>query len=398
MKKTFTLPLILITLLLLISQSVFVYGVSIGVSPGKAEFRNLLRGGYAEQTLLISTNSQEPIGARLEIGGEINQWMRLEPANTTFTLSSTNPYELRVIVEPPLDTRSEDYSGKISVITEQIGDIQGRAGGFVKAGVLILVSAAISDEEIRSCTAGGFKINDLETGFPIDVGVTIHNQGNVRLAPEVDVTIWDQNREQTVFSDSFTTKELLPTTKERVSNEFTHSLPIGQYWGQIETDECGSGDILTFSIVEKGGIIDKAILERIINPVWSFVDDIVEIRGVFSNIGPRTVSAIFKGTITLDGKIVHTFETEELDVDSGETTDLITFFTPEKPGRYIVSGKVHYNRKQTFEKSNIINVNPKEKGTLNLTIIPLIIYLIILFTILFLLRKIMKQRKKKKHH
>ena len=141
--------------------------ISIGISPGRVTFDNMLKGGYAEKTVRISTNSDKDIIARLEVKGEIKEWLRLEPDNKTFTLSSTKPYELKLILQPPNDTRSDSYSGSISFITERFGEIKGRAGGFVKAGVILMIDVIVSDEEIILCKSGAFNFEDIEIGFPL---------------------------------------------------------------------------------------------------------------------------------------------------------------------------------------------------------------------------------------
>ena len=77
---------------LLVVISPIANAVSIGVSPGRAVFDNMLKSGYAERTVKISTNSNEGIIASLDVKGEVSDWLRLEPDNKTFSLSSGSPY------------------------------------------------------------------------------------------------------------------------------------------------------------------------------------------------------------------------------------------------------------------------------------------------------------------
>ena len=84
-------------------------------------------------------------------------------------------------------------------------------------------------------------------------------------------------------------------------------------------------------------------------------------------------------------------------VPAGEISDFDIFFSPEQPGRYTLTGRVVYNKKLTYEKGTVINVNasPEEVTQKKLELLPLIVYLIIIATIIFLIKKIMKERKKK---
>jgi hypothetical protein len=60
------LKLILIILILAILPS-FANAVSIGISPGRVKFDNLLRGGYAERTVKVTTNSADEITGHFEV-------------------------------------------------------------------------------------------------------------------------------------------------------------------------------------------------------------------------------------------------------------------------------------------------------------------------------------------
>ena len=65
------------------------------------------------------------------------------------------------------------------------------------------------------------------------------------------------------------------------------------------------------------------------------------------------------------------------------------------PGRYIVTGRVIYNNKLTFEKGTVINVNYRQitKHIVKFKLLPIIIYIILLGLILFLILRIRKRRK-----
>ncbi len=388
---------ILTIVLMLVILSSLVEAVSIGVSPGRVRFDNMMRGGYAERTLKVSTNSNIEIIARFDVTGDVTEWLSFEPYEKTFSLSSSDPYEFKVIVNVPEDAASDSYSGKISFITDRFGDIEGRAGGFVRAGVMSLVDVIISDDETKSCRAGAFDFDDIEIGFPLVVSLTVFNDGNVRIRPPVSFDIWDQEQKNLIMSGDFISPEILPTTERRVSDTIANSLDIGQYWANVYTEDCGVSDLLTFSVVEKGGIVDRGVFEQIVNKPWAYVDETVEIDAVFRNEGPRTVYAKFNGDIKLDNKIIEVIETEEIDVPAGETSNFITYFTPITSGRYVINGRVVYNRKLTFEKSSILNVNYPEikRKAVIPKIIPLMVYLVILITIIFMIRRIMKSKKRR---
>ena len=58
---------VLLFILTLLLPSVL--GVSIGVSPGRINFNNMLRDGYAELYVTISSNSEDKVIAHYEFEG-----------------------------------------------------------------------------------------------------------------------------------------------------------------------------------------------------------------------------------------------------------------------------------------------------------------------------------------
>lgn len=372
-----------------------VYAVSIGVSPGRLNFRDVLKGGYAERAITVSTDSTTDLIAHFEKKGDIADWIRFEPYDQFFSLSLYEPYKVKVIIEPPDDAKNGSYSGNIRFVTDRFGRIIGRAGGLVKAAVQMDVNVDITGVEIFKCRAGGFVIKDTEVGYPIEFSATIINDGNVRIKPKITVDIWDQYQEKLVMSKEFQEDEVLPTVTQTITKQISsEGLPIGQYWVDVNVGECYSGDLLTFSIVEKGGIVDKGELVQISNKPWAYVGETVQINMLFQNLGVRTVTAYFKGNIRKDDKIVEVIQTEEIDVPSSESMNFFTYFTPEKPGRYIISGRVIYNKKLTYEKGSVLNVNPVPKEPRRIGLIQLLIYIIIVVTIMYLVRIIIKEKRK----
>lgn len=388
---------VIIFLLISVMLTSSAYAVSIGISPGRLRFEDVLREGYAERTLKITTSSEELMNGHFKVMGDIKDWLTFEPNSTDFQVSKSSPYNLKVKISPPADVRTGAYKGSIEFITDSVGNIAGRAGGVIKTAVIMMIDSEVTGEEIIECRAGAFSINDVEEGFPLEVSLNVINDGNVRLRPTVSLKIWDQMQEKIVMTEEFLADEVLPTTEDKTLKRIPHDLKVGQYWAEIRAEECNAESFITFSVVERGAIVDKGYLKDILHKAWVYVGETVEFIAKFSNSGERSVNAKFKGTIRKDDQIVKVIETEEIIVTSGEMGDFPIYFTPEEPGRYELTGRVVYNQKLTFEKGAVLNVIvPEQLEKEKFTIIPLIIYIIIIITILFILRKIHKEQKKKR--
>jgi len=149
--------------------------VSIGVSPGRVQYRNVLADGYAERTVRVSTNSDIDLTGHFEVRGDVQEWLRFEPAGPQFVISQQNPHFLKIIVEPSSDIRNGSYQGQIEFVTDRFGNLTSRAGGLVRAAVTLLVDVEVINQEILACRAGAFDIKDAEIDFPIEFSDVIYS-------------------------------------------------------------------------------------------------------------------------------------------------------------------------------------------------------------------------------
>ncbi len=377
-----------------------VLGVSIGVSPGRIEFKNMLKDGYAEQYVTISTSIPEDVRTHYEVSGEVKNWLRFDPPNESFVMSKTKPYKLKIIATTPSDAATRTYVGEITFVTDALAGVSGGMGSAVRAAIISKTVVDITDKQILMCRAGGLDFKDTEEGKPIEFYASVYNDGNVRLRPVFVIEVWDQMQENIIFSKELVGDEILPTTRGEYLFEIENNLKIGQYWvnvlvrsEDVSLKDCWVSDFLTFSVFERGTILDKGVLEKVSSKTWAFVGEIIPITALFRNEGEKSVDARFKGKITLEDEIVEVLESDELRVLPGESVELTTYFTPKEAGRYVVTGRVLYNNKLTFEKGTIINVNYAQRFE-GIKLIPIFSYILILVIILFLIYKIRKERKK----
>ena len=226
----------------------------------------------------------------------------------------------------------------------------------------------------------------------------LFKSGNVRLKPKVFVDVWDQNQETLLLTKEIVLDEILPTVEKSFLKTIEHNLGLGQYWAFITVPECNAESLVTFSIVERGSIIDKGVLLQVSNKLRAYTNETVPITALFQNTGPRMVLAQFKGKVMLGNKIVALLNSDELRVFPGEKKELVIYFSPKEPGRYEISGRVLYNNKLTFEKGSILTVLPAPKivkAKVPLKILPLIVYVVLVVLIVFLMQRIRKELKKK---
>ncbi|MEM2131609.1 MAG: hypothetical protein QXR96_03725, partial [Candidatus Woesearchaeota archaeon] len=137
-KKNFFLVFIFITFIFtILAHNVF--SAVIGVSPSIARFPKMLKGGYAQVDVTITTSTDFPLTARFKKEGEIAEWLKLQPENESFEFSKSKPYTFTLIIEPTEDTPSGNYSGILKITTDTYASVESGAGSSVMAQVGLLI-------------------------------------------------------------------------------------------------------------------------------------------------------------------------------------------------------------------------------------------------------------------
>lgn len=376
----------------IIILSGIISAAQIGISPSQANFKNVLRGGYSERTITISTNSETTNFVEIIPRGEILKWLNF--SETNFEISKDNPHILKISVSPPEDMPNGNYTGYLRVKTnpENKNTRINHATSNILPVVDLFVNVEVTDQEYFECMAGSFEVESVEEGEDIIFKANVRNMGNTRINPEIRINIWDSNQIQIIKSETFSEITVIPTTEEEITiNVESLDLKIDQYWVDISAIDCYASQTLTFDILEEGSLKANGFLNKIITSPWIYSGDTTLIEAIFINDGEKSVGASFKGKITSGDRTIQLIESEKINVPISEEEIFQFYFTPQIPGKYIVSGRVYYDNKKTFEKSAIINV---QQSGINLkTIGKLAIYIILFSGILFLLYKINKEKR-----
>lgn len=395
-KKT-TIYLVLIILISLQTQAAL-----LGVNKVQLEFNDVLRGGYSQNTITTSIGSAQDVAVYYEARGDIADWVSFLPEEQPIIINENNTGTITVIVEPPIDTQIGTYEGTLVIQTGQLGQIQGNVGTNVVVAFEVKLKVTVTDTQILSCAVGGIQLLDTEIEQEIPLISSFSNIGNVRIQPELQLKIYDQDENKLIKEITYeSNQEIIPTTTKRIEDKIKNELQPGQYWADIKSPVCEGSQYLTFSILEKGGISDQGEFIRLETETWAAKNQIIPITAHFKNRGARTVTAQFKGIIEKDNKIIDTIQSEKIDVDPDEKIEIQTLYTIPELGQYQVKGRITYNNKITTEKGTIINVatteEPKQQNTDKYLSIILTIIVIVIGIFLFLILKNKKNQKNKKH-
>ncbi|MCF7910310.1 hypothetical protein K9L16_01405 [Candidatus Pacearchaeota archaeon] len=365
----------------------FLSAANIGISPASINFNNVLRGGYAEKIVVVSSDSETPVPVILKPRGDISEWLNF--SSEEFFVSRNEPYLLKISVLPPEDIPNGNYSGFLRVEVGSSGEsIEEHAVGIIKSSIDLAISVGVTDVEIVRCVASSLKVSSAEEGDDIILKMNVENEGNVRLNPRVVFDVWDFDKITVLNSEEFFGDTILPSTEEELEFRInSNNLEPGQYWSDVYVPECLTDQTLTFDILKEGALSVRGVLLNILTADYVVVGETTKIIANFKNTGEKEVDAQFKGQITRDGKIVEILESDVFKVPVSSLEVFNLYFTPQKQGKYVVSGRILYDGKKTFELSSSIEAISNK--------IPLIwiVYFLFILVIFYLFYKIRKEKK-----
>ena len=339
---------------------------SFGVSPPGVEFKNILKGGYGEDQFYVGTASDENMTVKIEVEGDMADWLQFTPGKI-FMLPAKSQVPVKVMIKPPTDVPSGTYTTYLNVVGAPLGSGVEGSGVSMGLGVRVTIKATVTGEQRMSYRIEGISVEDTEIGYPIKFTASVLNNGNVRLKPSLSFEIIDKASGMTKKTSTFNNVEVLPTKTEQLKIEIPSSgLDVGKYDAKVKSEGMAE-QVLTFNILEKGTLaLTGQLRDLSTNKIWVEEGESAKIRGDFYNNGQLYIekAKLIVEAYLIDEnykteKLVKTMESDTLDVPVSSQADLTTYFTPEKPGRYILRGQVIYSGKKTPPKETIVNVLTK---------------------------------------
>ncbi|MFH0861709.1 MAG: hypothetical protein V1875_01645 [Candidatus Altiarchaeota archaeon] len=346
--------------LLLLLFAPMASAVNIGAGPGIIDFGKMIKGGYAEKVITVSTSGDEDLTCSIEYAGDLKDWLTIDQGEQ-FQLKKNSRVDLKIYAQPPLDVANGKYEGGVYIKAAPTSSITSGAGLAVGAGVKILLLVEISGKEEVSIMVKNLIIKDTEIGYPLKFASLVKNNGNIRANPKFEITISDPGGKQ-ILTGEYADTTILPTKEENI--QFTlpsDKLETGQYSAKIDVLEKNNliyNKIATFNILPRGtwsvsGTLDEILLSA----DTTTPGELIKVTGIFKNTGEARTTGKFKAEAYLDDKLSDLLrESDEIGVDPGKTAQLDSYFTPKKEGNYIIRGYVTYNGEKTGLRSTVLKV------------------------------------------
>lgn len=195
-----------LALLLVLPSSL---AIGLGAGPADIRFADVLRGGYAEQAIIVSNPDNFSLRVNMTVNGAVKTWLA-SPVGNMFNIPPNSRLELKLIVKPPLDAALGDYSGSITLIGEPANVTLAATGTYLQPGVQLNLFVTLTGEQKLGFAVDSVAITDTEEGLPIKVTMNGRNTGNVRIAPRIVVEILDRDRTEVVYKIEKTFDDFCP--------------------------------------------------------------------------------------------------------------------------------------------------------------------------------------------
>ncbi|VVB54327.1 Uncharacterised protein [uncultured archaeon] len=338
---------------------------SLGAGPSTVGFLRMVGGGYSEGVVTVSTAGAEWLNVSSHVDGAVKDWLVIEGVGVdgSFLLGPGGRTDLNVVVRLPDNVSVGNYSGTILLQGRPVNRVEGDIT--VGAGVVLSVVVEVVGDVVRSYSLGLVSVRDVESGSLVEFVVPVLNTGNVPVTPQVDVVVFDELGKDAVSVRSYGNTEVKASRTERIIVSIpSGDLSVGKYRADVSADG-GQMQEIFFDVLDVGAFSLKGELNEVRSDrIWSSVGDRVRLAAFFRNNGVLPIEgAVFRGDAYLineqDGSRVPAGKVESgvLNVSGGETAVLVSYFSPESVGRYIVRGRVFYGGAGTRSRDVILNVN-----------------------------------------
>ena len=355
-KKTLT-GLVVICMCLSVAPSA--YAVGVGVSPATLSYEKVLRGGTAQEQFTISSSADADVYYTIRVEG--NDWFSFSPTPPV-KVPAKGSVRVNAIVNPPADTPTGVYNCTIYVepaevnVTEGEGAIMG-----IFAALGLRTSIEITGEQILAGNVYRIYVEDNEIGKPIRFKTGFSNTGNVRANPGIDIEIL---KEEAVIDTLKKSEEIIPGEAKEIIAEWTGK-DLGEYNANVRV--LLNGDLLSqrdlkFKVLERGALTCMGEVVDVTAPAEANVSMPVKLEVGFKNTGVVAMEAKIKGDVIRNDKLVEVIEGDPVLIEVGNTATLTAYFTPKKPGEYLIDSDVVYEGKKAEISPITVSVKSEAGG------------------------------------
>lgn len=369
--------------------------IGIGISPAELKLDDGLKGSEYIRSFTVINPTSEMNNYTFFTEGEINGWIEFydydnqDEKINSLEISADNKSPVLIKINIPHDAINGIYSGKIVVRTTPITENDGSSGSNMIVGAPLAIKINVTGDQIIEGVVTGILIHDHEINYPIRIETLFRNNGNVVVAPKIDVQISQDgnNVDSFTYEDSKVSPGKLKTIGTKWETKASN-VP-GDYIATVTVSLEGrilESENLPFKLFPIGTLTRRGNLTDILIEGDLAVGSLVKVNSHFQNTGEIDTDAKFVGEVYKDGVLVDKITSEELHVEKYMSTVLVSYLKLESKGDYLIKGKVIYSGKETPVKEVSLKAGKSIPGFEG-------IYLVAVMLLLVMFRGKKKSRK-----
>lgn len=347
---------VLFALIIIITTIQSASAIGIGLSPTEITIDDAIKDAVAERSLTIYNTGSETTTYSLSASGEIGEWVsfyevsNLETSVTSVTVPGQDRVSVLIRFQVPEDAPNAEHTGSLDVNSVPTNATNEGAGQDLSLGASSKVSITVIGTQLMDGVVNAVLVEDVETGYPLVIKVLFRNSGNVVAKPKIDVNIIQD--EFVIDSFIHQSTKVKPTMLDSITTEWNTTaanLP-GEYVANVAVS-LGNQTLhlvdLPFEILPEGTITRQGNLASLSIEGEPVIGTVVKVNTYFENTGRIKTVAKFTGEVYKDGVLIDTLSSDELTVEKGDETVLISYLKLESTGDYLIKGKVIYSGKET---------------------------------------------------
>lgn len=334
----------------------------VGVTPVELSFAApLLRGNSYTGELRLQNAFEETVTISASPLGDVAPWVHVEPTGL-FTIAPGTTRTLLAVITVPADAANGDYLGALALRVKR-ADLSDGSGASVDMELKPAIRVKVDGSEVRAFALEDARVADAEEGTPPSVIVKVVNRGNVRAVPSFKVVVRDATG-ALVREDALTATPVAPGGGESLTIPLASALSAGEYEATVALAKDGPTTALdagAFKVVAAGALAASDGKAGTLTGLGAdgkpAVGSILRIAAVFKNTGVRGADAAkLTAEILLEGERVAVVTSDPVVVPAGQTAEITAFWTPEKPGAYVLKGSITYDGLKTETREASLRV------------------------------------------
>ncbi len=345
--------LVIISVLFLVFNLILV-NASIQITPEKITFNNVLRDGYAETLLALSTDKGN-FDVDFSIEGNLKDYFTIESNNI---LTQEQSLRTKIILKTPSNIQNGLYQNFLIITFTSKSSPEVTTSSSISKSIPIDVY--ITDTVIKQLEINNILIDDIRENQNLDIIIDWTNKGNVLIKPKIEVKILDL-KNNLIKEREFETS-LLP--KQDNYNINLGRLNKNEYKAVIRVlldDSLIQERTLNFFVLALNEKISKGILTSIENQDRSHIDDKTQIIGSFVNTGESELNAIMITEVYLNNNLIDTIESNNINIKTNQNIEINNLFIPKELGLYKFKNYIQYGNKISNTKESVLEVVPSNE-------------------------------------